>query len=145
MPEPRPDAAPAPAASWSKNPEGLRRLAPALRYSLRGLQAAWRSESAFRQEVVLGTALLLAVPFIAPDGIGGLLMAGSVLLVWITELLNTALENIADAVSTAHHPLLGRAKDCGSAAVLIALLGAGLVWAVVMGPVVSAALWPMLR
>ena len=61
-------------------------------------------------------------------------MVGSVLLVWVVELLNSAVEALADAVSPAHHPLLGRAKDLGSAAVMLCLLQVLLVWLVVLWP-----------
>jgi diacylglycerol kinase (ATP) len=117
-----------------KSTGGLRRVLNATRYSLAGLRAAARHEASFRQELLVGVPLLLAVPWLAPGRVEGLLMAGSVLLVWVVELLNSALEALADAVSAAPHPLVGRAKDIGSAAVMISLLLAGLVWAVVLWP-----------
>ena len=117
-----------------KSTRGLRRVLNATRYSLAGLRAAARHEASFRQELLVGVPLLLAVPWLAPGRVEGLLMAGSVLLVWVVELLNSALEALADTVSLAHHPLIGRAKDIGSAAVMISLLLAGLVWAVVLWP-----------
>lgn len=100
----------------------------ALRYSLKGLRAAWRNETAFRQEVLLGLPMLLAAPWLAPDRTGLVLMMGSVLLVWLVELINTGLEAVCDAISEDHHPLLGVAKDAGSAAVMISLILCGLTW-----------------
>jgi diacylglycerol kinase (ATP) len=117
-----------------KSRGGLGRVLNALRYSLAGLRAAVRHEAAFRQELALGVPMLLLVPFMAPGRWQGLLMAGSVVLVWIVELLNSALEALADAVSPEHHALLGRAKDLGSAAVMLSLLTAGAVWVVVLWP-----------
>src|SRR5215207_7476948 len=105
-------------SSTFKSIGGLRRVLNATRYSLAGLRAVARHEASFRQELMVGIPLLLAVPWLAPGRLEGLLMAGSVLLVWVVELLNSALEALADAVSVAHHPLIGRAKDIGSAAVM---------------------------
>ncbi|MFA7475698.1 MAG: diacylglycerol kinase, partial [Castellaniella sp.] len=63
-----------------------------------------------------------------------LLLAGAPVLVMTVELINSAIETLADAISTEHHPLLGRAKDIGSAAVLLTLLLAGATWAAVLAP-----------
>ena len=105
-----------------------------MHYSLAGLRAAVRHEAAFRQELLLALPMLLLVPFIAPGRWQALLMAGSVLAVLVVELLNSAIEALADAVTLERHPLLGRAKDLGSAAVMLSLFFAGLVWAVVLWP-----------
>ncbi|MDP1901378.1 MAG: diacylglycerol kinase [Rubrivivax sp.] len=117
-----------------KSRGGLRRVLNAMRYSLAGLRAAVRHEAAFRQELALGVPLLALVPFIAPGRWQALLMAGSVVGVWIVELVNSAVEALADAVSPEHHALLGRAKDLGSAAVMLSLLSAAAVWVVVLWP-----------
>ncbi len=109
-------------------PTGLRRLWLALGYSLKGLRSAFRYEAAFRQEVLL---LLLAVPLaflVAQTGLQVVLLIGVVLLVLVVELLNSAIENVVDRLGEEFHPLAGRAKDQGSAAVLVALVLAGLVW-----------------
>jgi len=134
-----PSAAPAPSApsappSTYKSRGGLRRVMNAARYSLAGLRAAVRHEAAFRQELALGLPLLLLVPWLAPGRWQALMMAGSVVAVWVVELLNSAIEALADSVSLERHPLLGRAKDLGSAAVMLCLLFAGAVWAVVLWP-----------
>ena len=127
---PRPDHLP----SAFKSRGGLQRVMKAMGYSLAGLRAAYIHEAAFRQELALGIPLLLLAPWLAPGRWQLLAMAGSVLLVWVVELLNAAVEALADAVSIDHHSLLGRAKDLGSAAVMLCLLNVLLVWAVVLWP-----------
>ena len=124
----------APTDSAFKSRGGWRRVVYAMSYSLAGLRAAVRHEAAFRQELLLALPMLLLVPFIAPGRWQALLMAGSVLAVLVVELLNSAIEALADAVTLERHPLLGRAKDLGSAAVMLSLFFAGLVWAVVLWP-----------
>ena len=106
----------------------------ALRYSLAGSRAAMRHEAAFRQELLVAVPMLLLVPFVAPGRWQALMMAGSVLAVLVVELLNSGLEALAGAVTLERHPLLGRAKDLGSAAVMLSLLFAGAVWLVVLWP-----------
>jgi diacylglycerol kinase (ATP) len=104
----------------------------ALRFSLRGLAAAWRHEVAFRMEVV-GAAVLMPVALaVGDDGVEQALLLGSVLLVLIVELLNSALEATLDRISLEDHPLIGRAKDIGSAAVFVALVSAAAVWLLVL-------------
>jgi len=117
-----------------KSHAGLRRVWNAMRYSLAGLRAAVRHESAFRQELALGLPMLLLAVWLAPGRWQLLAMVGAVVLVWIVELLNSAVEAVADAVTLERHPLLGRAKDFGSAAVMLSLIFAALVWAVVLWP-----------
>lgn len=107
---------------------GLQRLIAATGFSLAGLLAAWRSEEAFRQEAVLAIVLLPAAWFIGTTAAERLLLAGSVLVVLIVELLNTAVEYTVDRIGTERNELSGRAKDLGSAAVLMSLLLAGLTW-----------------
>ena len=107
---------------------GSARLAAALRNSLRGVRAAWLHEAAFRQEVAVGVPLIALAPWLANDRWQALLLIGAVLFVWLVELLNSGLEALADAITVEHHPLLGRAKDLGSAAVMLALLMAAAAW-----------------
>lgn len=115
-----------------KGQTGVRRVWNALHYSLAGLRDAYAAEDAFRQEVLLA-ALLIPLAFaLAPGGIGLALMIGSVVLVLIVELLNSAIEATVDRVSLDWHPLAKRAKDIGSAAVLLALLDVPVVWACVL-------------
>lgn len=111
-----------------KSRSGLARIVAASRYSAQGFAAAWRHEAAFRQELVAG-GLLLVLGLAFVDSLPkALLLAGSLLFVLVVELLNSAIEALADAVSIEHSPLLGRAKDLGSAAVALALLLAACVW-----------------
>ncbi|TAN27365.1 MAG: diacylglycerol kinase [Castellaniella sp.] len=116
-----------------KNTGGLRHIARALVYSLQGLGAAWRHEYAFRQEVALAIILIPLGLWLGHTALERLLLVGCLVLVLIVELLNSAIEALADAISTDHHPLLGRAKDIGSAAVLLALLLAAATWLTVLG------------
>lgn len=122
------------ADSAYKSRGGVGRVLKAFRYSLAGFHAALRHEAAFRQELLLGVPLLLAAPFLAPGRWQLLVMVASVVLVLIVELLNSAVEALADALSTEHHPLLGRAKDLGSAAVMLALLVVPFTWLLVLWP-----------
>jgi diacylglycerol kinase (ATP) len=126
-------AASDPAAPAFKSRGGWARLAHALRYSLDGLTAALRHEAAFRQELMVGVPMIALAWFIAATRTEALLLTASVVLVWIVELLNSAIESLADALSTERHLLLGRAKDMGSAAVLLSLLLAVTTWAVLLG------------
>ncbi len=111
---------------------GLQRIINATKYSLAGFAAAYKHEEAFRQEVWL---TLLAIPisfFVADTAIEWVLLMASVLLVLIVELLNTGLENAIDRFGTEKHELSGRAKDVGSAAVMLTILLALLVWVAVI-------------
>ena len=117
-----------------KSTGGLLRIARAFGYSLQGLGAAWRHEAAFRQETALAVVLIPLGLWLGNTALERLLLAGVLVLVLIVELLNSAIEALADAISTDHHPLLGRAKDIGSAAVLLTLLLAGAAWAAVLVP-----------
>lgn len=115
-----------------KGKTGLRRLWNALHYSLDGFAAAYRNEDAFRQEVWLAALLLPAACLLPVSGIGRALMIGSVLLVLIVELLNSAIEAAIDRIGLESHPLSKRAKDIGSAAVFVALLNVLLIWGSVL-------------
>lgn len=112
-----------------KGKTGLIRVWNALHYSLCGLREAYRCEEAFRQEVWLAAALLPAACLFEVSGPWRALMIGSVLLVLIVELLNSAVEATVDRVSLEDHRLAKRAKDMGSAAVLIAIGNVSVVWA----------------
>ena len=107
---------------------GLSRLWDATRYSMAGLAAAWRTEAAFRQELAAAAVLLPLSLWLGENAIERLLLAGSVTLVLIVELLNTAVETAVDRVGEEMHPLSGQAKDLGSAAVFLSLLLTGVTW-----------------
>ena len=106
----------------------MRRIWNAFFYSLAGLAAAFRHEDAFRQEVFLAAILIPAAFFTPAGGAGRALMVGAVLLVLIVELLNSAVEAAVDRISLENHLLAKRAKDIGSAAVMVALATCGLLW-----------------
>ncbi|AMG44981.1 diacylglycerol kinase [Achromobacter sp. SIMBA_011] len=111
-----------------KSTGGLRRILNALRYSLQGLQAAIKYEAAFRQELALAVLLIPAAFFLGRTTVEVFFLIGTVVLVLAVELLNSAIEALADALSVDTHPLLGRAKDLGSAAVMLLLLFTVAVW-----------------
>ncbi len=115
-----------------KGKTGLRRVWNAMFYSLEGLKAAYRHEDAFRQEFWLAVVLIPLALFLPASGPGKALMIASVLLVLIVELLNSAVEATVDRVSLEHHRLAKRAKDIGSAAVMISLLNVVVVWLLVL-------------
>lgn len=116
-----------------KGRTGLDRIVRAAGHSADGLRAAYTGESAFRQEVWLAVVLLPAAFWLGRGWVEVALLAGSVLLVMIVELLNSAVEAVVDRVSLEWHELAKRAKDIGSAAVLMTLLLCGGIW--------LAALW----
>ena len=115
-----------------KGKTGIRRLLNALRYSFDGLREAYRNEDAFRQEVLLALVLVPLAFWLKQGAIGRALMIGSVLLVVIVELLNSAIEATVDRISLDDHRLAKRAKDIGSAAVLISLINLTMVWLLVL-------------
>lgn len=132
---PRTPGRPADAADGGfKSRSGLARLPRALGHAWAGLRAALRHEAAFRQELLVGVPAIAFALWAAPGRWQALVLVGSVLLVWIVELLNSAIEAVADAVSLQRHPLLGRAKDLGSAAVLVSIALALVAWGVVFWP-----------
>ena len=115
-----------------KGKTGLTRAWNALLYSLDGLTAAFTHEEAFRQEVLLAL-VLIPLAFYAPaSGLGKALMVASVLLVLVVELLNSSIEAVTDRISLEDHVLAKRAKDMGSAAVMISLINVPVVWLLVL-------------
>ncbi len=111
---------------------GIRRLIHATGYSFRGLAAAFRNEAAFRQELLL-VAVLLPVSFwLAADAIQWAILAAPLFILLIVELLNSAVESTIDRIGEERHELSGRAKDMGSAAVLLSLLLIAATWGAVI-------------
>ena len=110
---------------------GFTRLIDATGYSIKGIKAAWINEAAFRQEVVMALVLLPAAFWLQSDVVELCLLVGSVMLVLIVEILNSAIEAIVDKTSPELHELAGRAKDMGSAAVMFSLLMLTFVWAAI--------------
>jgi diacylglycerol kinase (ATP) len=115
-----------------KGKTGFKRLINAFKYSCAGLQEAFRNEDAFRQEVLLASILLPLAFLLEHDNLGRALMIACVLLLLIVELLNSAIEATVDRISLDDHRLAKRAKDIGSAAVLISLLNLVVIWALVL-------------
>ena len=115
-----------------KGQTGLRRVWNAFSYSLAGLKAAYLCEDAFRQEVWLALLLIPAALALPVPWLGRGMMIASVLLVLVVELLNSAIEAVVDRVSLENHRLAKRAKDIGSAAVLVSLLIVVVVWSCVL-------------
>lgn len=113
---------------------GLTRLINAARFSWQGLRAACKHEEAFRQELLASLILVPLALWLGDGGIEKALLLGAWLLVPIVELLNSAVEAAIDRIGDERHELAGRAKDLGSAAVLIALLNAAVIWALVLWP-----------
>lgn len=128
-----------PQALSDPNPQklrtGLNRVWHAIGYSLAGLRAGW-AEPAFRQEAIAAIVLLPASFWLARNWVEAALLAGSVLIVMIVELLNTGIETVVDRIGPEWHDLSKRAKDMGSAAVLLSVLVCGGTWV--------AALWQRL-
>jgi diacylglycerol kinase (ATP) len=110
----------------------LKRVMRAVGYSLAGLKAALKHEAAFRQELALFVILAPLGFWLGCNGIERSLLIGSLVLVLVVELLNSAVEAVVDRIGSEKHDLSGRAKDMGSAAVLLSLFLAVGVWALVL-------------
>ncbi|HZV53448.1 MAG TPA: diacylglycerol kinase [Rhodocyclaceae bacterium] len=110
----------------------MRRLWNAFFYTLDGLRAAYRHEDAFRQEIWLAAIMIPLALILPATGLGRAMMVASVLLVLIVELINSAIEAAIDRISLENHRLSKRAKDIGSAAVMIALLNVIATWTLVL-------------
>ncbi|MGD9953039.1 MAG: diacylglycerol kinase [Burkholderiales bacterium] len=121
-------------ANPHKGVTGFRRILNATRYSLEGLAAALRHEAAFRQELALAVVLVPLGLWLGNNGVERALLVGGVLAVLVVELLNSAVEAVVDRVSAERHELAKRAKDYGSAAVMLSLVAAGSVWLLVLLP-----------
>lgn len=117
-----------------KGKKGLRRLWNALGYSRDGLAAAWKNEAAFREEILLASIAMPLAIYLGKTGVERALMLGSILLILIVEILNSAIEAVVDKASPEMHELAKRAKDMGSAAVLFSLINAAIIWACVLWP-----------
>jgi len=123
-----------PEESPHKGARGLRRLLNALLYSVSGLRLAYRHESAFRQEVGLAAVLLPLACIVPVTGVERALLVCSVMLVLLVELLNSSVEAAIDRIGLDTHRLSKRAKDLGSAAVLVALVMMAITWGLLAVP-----------
>ncbi len=111
---------------------GVPRMARALRNSWRGLQAAWRQEPAFREEIVVIPPLGLLALVLGADGTERAILVGSLLLILVAELLNSGIEAAVDRAGEHWDSLAERAKDLGSAAVFVAIVNALALWLLVL-------------
>src|SRR5471032_3336672 len=113
---------------------GLARIIKAAGFSLKGLRAAWQNEAAFRQEVIAVLPLIILSFFLDVTSVERILLVGVLVLVVIVELLNSAVDSAIDRIGAEFHVLSGRAKDFGSAAVLLAIILAIFTWVSVFWP-----------
>jgi diacylglycerol kinase (ATP) len=111
---------------------GLKRLVSATVYSWQGLVSTFRHEEAFRLELVLFVILAPLAYWLGDNGIERALLIGSLLLVLIVEVINSAIEATINRIGTERHVLSGQAKDMGSAAVFIALVNVAVIWLLVL-------------
>ena len=111
---------------------GIKRIVKATVFSWQGLCAAYRFEAAFRQEIWLGILLVPLGLYLGEGGVEKALLVGSVILLPLVEILNSAIEAVVDRFGGDHHELSGRAKDMGSAAVALAILLLAVTWLLVL-------------
>ena len=118
--------------SKPENHKGLKRIVNAFFYSVHGIRACMKTEEAFRQEVFMAALLIPLGLWLGQSAPEKAILAGSILLILIAEILNTAIERAIDRISFERHELSREAKDMGSAAVLLAILLAVLSWSVIL-------------
>lgn len=111
---------------------GIARILNATRFSSQGLAYAWKNESAFREEIVIGFFLVIAAFFLGESNIETALLIGSCFFVVITEIINSAIEAVVDRAGTEHNELAGAAKDMGSAAVMLSIVSLIITWGLVL-------------
>ena len=116
----------------NQNAKGFKRLINACFFSAAGFKATWQHEEAFRQEVLLFVVTTPIAIWLGESAIEKILLIGSMVLVLLVELLNSAVEAVVDRVGFEHHELSGRAKDIGSAAVTLSLAWAAVTWALIL-------------
>jgi len=120
------------APKQKKQKTGFARLLSAFFYSRDGLRAAWIQETAFRQELLLGLCLTPFIFWMGGSLVIKLILLGSIFVVLITELMNSAIEAVVDMITEDFHPLAKKAKDMASAAVLLSLICGGVIWTIVL-------------
>jgi|SRR3569832_7289 len=123
-----------PLISEFKSKSGLKRMFGALFYSIEGFKTAWKSEHAFRQELMVMIPAAAAALWLPVAALEKVALIGVLLLVLIIELLNSAIEAVVDRVSLERHPLSKNAKDFGSAAVFLAIVLAAITWGTIVFP-----------
>lgn len=115
-----------------KHPRGLLHAWHSSLTALAGLREAWQHEDAFRQEILIAAVAIPVALFLDVSNVGKALLVGSILLVLVVELLNSAIEAAVDFASLERHPLAKRAKDVASAAVMLSIVNALAVWGLVL-------------
>ena len=116
----------------STEPRGPKQIYKALKWSLKGLRAAWTFEASFRLEVYLSIIFFPLGLWLGHGGVEKAILVGSLLLVLSAEILNSAIEVVVDKTTPEFHELAGRAKDMGSAAVFVLMLNVILCWSLVL-------------
>jgi diacylglycerol kinase (ATP) len=116
----------------AQGPKGIERIIKATFYSFKGIMFAFKSEAAFRQELALVIILMPLGLWLGDGGLEKALLAGTLLILLIVELLNTGIEVVVDRFGGEHHKLSGHAKDVGSAAVFFSLVNVAVVWVLVL-------------
>jgi diacylglycerol kinase (ATP) len=114
------------------NEKGFKRLVNAVLFSIAGFKSTWKHEEAFRQEVVMVSVLAPIALWVTDNHIEKILLIGSMVLVLIVEILNSAIEAVVDRSGDEYHELAGRAKDMGSAAVMLTILLAVTTWLIIL-------------
>ncbi|MBF0187778.1 MAG: diacylglycerol kinase [Magnetococcales bacterium] len=112
--------------------KGIKRIINACGYSVQGIRAAWREEEAFRQETMMLVPVVIGGLWLGETVVQQVLLIGSWIMMMTVELLNSAIEAVVDRIGPEHHPLAGRAKDMGSAAVLLTSLVVLMLWGAVV-------------
>lgn len=115
-----------------KSSDGYRRIIKALIYSLQGIKDTYKYEAAFRQEVILALVMIPLGLILGRSYIDKILLCAPIILILIIEIINSAIESLADAISKEHNPLLGRAKDQASAAVFLSIVLSCFIWLVIL-------------
>ncbi|MDD5229215.1 MAG: diacylglycerol kinase [Methylococcales bacterium] len=116
----------------NQHAKGIARLRNATQFSISGFKATWQHEEAFQQEVLLLIVAHPAAFFLAKNPVEILLLIGSIVLILLVELLNSAIETVVDRIGLEQHELSGRAKDISSAAVMLSLIWAAITWSVIL-------------
>lgn len=110
---------------------GLAHIIDAYNYSIMGVRAAWRNETAFRQQTAIAAVLIPSAFWLGETATARILLLLPIALVFIVEFINSAIESIVDRIGTERHPLSGQAKDLGSAAVMFAMLFCLASWLII--------------
>jgi diacylglycerol kinase (ATP) len=115
-----------------RSKQGILHVLDGLRYGSRGVRTAWSHAEAFRQELVVFVVAVVVAVLLGDSAVERAILIGVLFPVLIAELVNTAIETVVDRIGTEHHELSGRAKDLAAGAVLLSIIGATVVWLLVL-------------